>query len=525
MKDKWMRSFLSTCYCTVSSILEEPQKYAQAFKLSKETARSKWQSWQKTREEAMQGLLQSKNHMVLLYASVLARELKDEAMEEFFMPPHSYWLLLELVLDLGGLEELLRQCESAALRREDLEDFLVDEKARLDANLGDLTYRRRLLARMIFAQENGQDVLDSLQYQNIDEMGVLRSDYIYIVFQGRKIRLEGLSFASNTALYRVQKKAAGRARPQYDYNRPALSVDKISGSRVTVAGYLATPGPGDLYFNERLFNLKKVTLETLRDKYGTIDQKIYRLLCQNQRGRGSFLVTGSEMGIGKTTFLSALIEKIPNYWGIGILDTENELRVQEHYPEKNILAVIENPHLSIEEGFRYMLKTSRDVLVVGEITCREEMESLVRGAIRLNAGIGGTLHAAKASLAIRCCANLLKESERQSRMAEENLADSLDLIIHLARHPYESRRIVVEEIVEVRRKELHLEHLSLEELRRLEIIRRLDPKPYELRVLARYDYEQNGFVHLEPPSDTYIDKLSRYVSRRRCEKLASEWRD
>lgn len=525
MNSMAMRSFLSECYQSVSSILEDPQKYAQAFNFSKETARSKWQSWQKVREEAMQGLLESRNHLVLLYASILAREVSDERIEEFFHSPSPYWLLLELTIDLRGLEEWLRLCETAILDREDLEGFLVSKRSSLQANLSDPTYRRRVVARMMFAQENGQDVLDSLQYQNIDEMGALRADYLYVVFQGRKIHFAGLSFASANALYRVQKKAAGRARPQYDYNRPALSVDKISGSRVTVAGYLATPSSGDLYFNERLFNLKKVTLESLRDTYGTIDEKIYQLLCQNQEGRGSFLVTGSEMGIGKTTFLSALIEKIPDHWGIGILDTENELRVQEHYPGKNILAVIENPHLSIEEGFRYMLKTSRDVLVVGEITCREEMESLVRGAIRLNAGIGGTLHAAKASLAIRCCANLLKESERQSRMAEENLADSLDLIIHLARHPYEKRRIVVEEIVEVKRKIVSLEKLSLEELRRLEIIRRLDPKPYELRVLVRYDYTENRFMHLAPPSDTYIDKVSRYVSRSRCEELASEWRD
>ncbi len=524
MEDKEMRERLADCYHTVSSILEDPQDYARAFSLGKDMARSKWQSWQKIREEAIQGILESRNHLVLLYTSVLVREVADDKLEDFFRMPRPYWLLLELILDLKGLEELLRSNERAVLSREDLECFLVGRSSELEAYLADATYRRRLVSRMMFAQENGQDVLDSLQYQNIDELGALRADYVYLVYRGRKIHLSGLSFASSNALYRVQKKAAQRARPQYDFNRPALSVDKVSGSRVTVAGYLATPTSGDLYFNERLFNLKRVTLESLRDHYSTIDEKIYRLLCLNQEGRGSFLVTGSEMGIGKTTFLSALIEKIPNRWGIGILDTENELRVQEHYPEKNIITVIENPHLSIEKGFRYMLKTSRDVLVVGEITCREEMESLVRGAIRLNAGIGGTLHASKASMAISCCANLLKEKGTQHASGEENLADSLDLIIHLARHPHENRRIVVEEIVEVKRKSCSMEGLSLEELQRTEILRRLDPKPYELKTLVRFDYERNVFRYLEPPSCTYMEKVGRYVSSLRCAALAEGWR-
>lgn len=525
MDDREMRSILSCGYRAVAAILEDPQAYARAFNLNKEVARNKWQSWQKIREGAVQGVYESRNHLVLLYASVLARELSEADLERFFRPPHPYWLMLELLLDTKGLEEMLRKQDSSALGLDQLQSYYDGNEGKLKPKLLDATFRHRLLARMMFAQENGQDVLDSLQYQNIDELGALRADYVYLVYRGRKIHLSGLSFASNNALYRVQKKAAQRARPQYDFNRPALSVDKVSGSRVTVAGYLATPTSGDLYFNERLFNLKQITLELLRDHYRTIDERIYRLLCLNQEGRGSFLVTGAEMGIGKTTFLSALIEKIPNHWGIGILDTENELRVQEHYPEKNIITVIENPHLSIEEGFRYMLKTSRDVLVVGEITCREEMESLVRGAIRLNAGIGGTLHASKASMAISCCANLLKEKGDQRFGGEENLADSLDLIVHLARHPYENRRIVVEEIVEVKRKSCSVEGLSLEELQRTEILRRLDPKPYELKTLARFDFKRNVFLHLEPPSWAYMGKVGRYVSSSRCRALAEGWRD
>jgi hypothetical protein len=38
------------------------------------------------------------------------------------------------------------------------------------------------------------------------------------------------------------------------------------------------------------------------------------------------------MGVGKSTFLLAMMEKVPDMWGIGILDTQNELQARKKYP-------------------------------------------------------------------------------------------------------------------------------------------------------------------------------------------------
>lgn len=517
MDERGLRRRLADAYGTIAGILEDPGAYRTCFSLPPEEARRQSQEVLRRRDLAVAGRRRERDYITGLYGTILEHRREASLWEECFEAPGCFWLQLEILLAGGGFGALLdRNADRAAIGMEEV----ASQGAACPP--GD---RRALFSSLVFAQENGQDVLENLQYAGVDEIGATRPDYVYVVYRGRKIRLRGLSFPGANALYRVQKKAARRARPQYDFNRPALTTDKLSGSRVTVAGYLATPGPRDLYFNERLFQLKRITLEALETTYRTIDRGIYELLCLNQRGKGSFLVTGAEMGVGKTTFLSALIEKIPDHWGIGILDTQNELRAHANYPDKNILTVIENPNLTVEEGFRYLLKTSRDVILVGEITRQEEMESLMQGALRLNAGIGGTIHASRAALGIQCCRTLLRGGGAD-RYREEDLAATIDLVIHMARHPRHPERILVEEVAEVRPPAELPPDAGDGELQRAWYRRRLQPRSYRIETLVSYDYRQETWVYRGTPSEPYLEKLGRYVpdAERRCFQEAWEAR-
>lgn len=522
MTDKDLRQALMLAYHDCCRLIDDAASYSKHLGLSHQEGKRLLDQHNQALEAAIQGQIAAREEVISFYASLLQSLRSSEWLSHLLEPPHGPWLLLEVVLAQDKLESLLGGLEDRAfIDGQDLHD-MVQRHDVMEPFHEDPRRALRLIATMLYAQENGQDVLDGLQYAFVEEIGATRPDYVYLVYRGRKIRLKGLSFPSRNALYRAQKKATSLARPQFDYNRPAVTVDKKSGTRVTVAGYLATPDADALYFNERIFRLKNITLETLRDKYHTIDGPIYELLCINQRSKGSFLVTGAEMGIGKTTFLQSLIQKIPDYWGIGIMDTENELNVQNNYPEKNIITVIENPHLSIEEGFRYLLKTARDVMVVGEITRKEEMENLIQGAIRLNVGIGGTLHAACASMGINCCAQLLK-GEGQVLSAQENLARSLDLIIHLARHPQQKERIVVEEIVEIKARQIDYESLSEADLQKEVWLQRLDPRPYRIRSLVHYDFIRDCFVYDKLPSDAYLQKRAAYLDKTSIESLRKTW--
>lgn len=509
-----LRKMLRKWYQHLWEILQNPGEYGRLLGLTVQEATGRLEALGDVKERASAGSRRDKEYLVGVYASLLSRQ---EGVGDVDLPgswPQGCpWLLLELVLAMGWLPRVLqRQEDRAAIGREDLLGVLKQERRVLERTMEDRGFCIRFLARLMFAQEDGQDVLENLQHEDVEELGALRPDYVYLVKRGRKIRLAGVSFPGSESLLRIQKKAARQARPQYDYNRPALTTQKISGSRVTVAGYHATPSGQELYFNERLFDVRGVTLEILQERYRTIDRMIRRFLDLNQKGRGSFLVTGAEMGVGKSTFLMAMLEKVPAFWGIGMLDGCNELKAAERYPDKNILTLVENPAMGLEESFGHLLKTSRDIVCVGEVTRPEEMLCLVHGATRLNAGIGGTLHAASPELVPACCRNLLKASGLYSDddRAEEELARSLDLIIHLRRHRYDPGRIVLDRLVQVDVREPDDETL-------------VHGRPYTLRTLVRFDDEQDCWVRQGLPSAEYVEKICRYVDRSAWLELAGQW--
>ena len=95
-----------------------------------------------------------------------------------------------------------------------------------------------------------------------------------------------------------KKAAAGQPLQMCIRDRnPIVVTSKNNSNRISAAGYEVTPGDGDFYYNERIFNLHVVSLEDLAEKYQTIDQNMISFLKYNQKGRGSFIVSGSDMGV------------------------------------------------------------------------------------------------------------------------------------------------------------------------------------------------------------------------------------
>lgn len=378
------------------------------------------------------------------------------------------------------------------------------------------------LSLLLYAFAYGQACIDSLQYQDINEIGVLNKDYVYITYKGKKIRLLFLSFDSVGTILNIQKKTTQNSALNYDRQNPIIVTSKNNSNRISVAGYDVTPSDEDAYYNERIFNLKDITLEEMRDKYGTINEGIYRFLIMNQAGRGSFFVTGSDMGVGKSTFLLSMLEKYPDSWGIGILDPQNELQMGKKYPSKNVITLVENARKNLSEGFAYLLKTSRDVLCVSEITMPEEVSELVNSALRLNAGVCATMHSYSPFEVIPNLRNLMLRTPmyNEKNTAEEDIAGSIDLIIHLGR--LRDGRIKVMSVHEIYLERDNYEFygdcedytqlkkrlitLGVKALQDLVLGRR-----YSLREIVVYDPEKDDWVFKERPSEYYLNKISRYA--------------
>ncbi|SHK59432.1 P-loop NTPase family protein, partial [Paramaledivibacter caminithermalis] len=421
----------------------------------------------------------------------------------------------------------------AKITEEDIIKLIKEEKKNIKEKFTLFRERIRFLSKIIYMIENGQDIIDSLQFHNINEIGIINKNYIYIVYKGRKIWLSFLKILDKAILEKIQKKSTQNKKPQFDTSNPIVIASKNNGNRVTVAGYIATPDEEEMYYNERIFNLKKITLEEMRDKYKTINEPIYKLLMLNQKGRGTHLITGSDMGVGKTTFLTSMMEKIPDKWGIGIIDTQNEIQARNKYPWKNIITLIENPLISIEECFEYMLKMARDVLYVGEIVNPQEIAQLINASLRLNAGAGATLHSKTPFEVVANCRNLMMRTTMydNSIIAETDIARALDLIIHLEKHPNEKGRIIVKNIVEVEYIEKNIDTKvvlegSKEEkinnilnLAQLALQKYLQPKLYRYREIFEYKANKNIWILKNLPSNEYFKKISNFVLEKEIQEF------
>lgn len=521
---------LSALYGQLEELFETPELYSAMFQVNREEAQGELREFVFMKDRASLGNRQAREYVINQYTKALDQGIKlsDQELQEII--PWEDWekcndrILFEILLDTYDMGELIdRYSLEVKFDHGRLREIFQMEGTKLRRIYQQRLKRLRILATVIYAWEDGQDVIDTLQHHNINEIGVLAKDYIYIVYRGKKLWLSFLSFPSDEVLINIQKKLTRNSKVQYDEQNPTVVASKENASRITVAGFVATPGKGDLFLNERIFNLKKITLEEMRDQYGTINQTIYQLILFNQRGRGSYLVSGSDMGVGKSTFLAATIEKVPDYWGIGLLDTQDELQLRKKYPWKNINTLIENPKRTIGEQFQIMLKMARDVLYVGEITKPEEIAQLIHSCLRLNAGVGGTIHLASPFEAVASCRNLLMSTEMydNSDKAEEDIARGIDLIFHLGKG--KDGKIVVEQVVELCYQERHLDlpvtlsgdrreridHLL--NLAQLALRKYLYPRPYVYREIIRYDREREGWQILNPLSDQYYQKLSRFI--------------
>lgn len=398
--------------------------------------------------------------------------------------------------------------------------------------------RLNFICLLLYAVSYGQSCIESLQYKDVNEIGILNKDYIYVVYKGTKIHLQFLHFDNSGTIINIQKKTTQKSALNYDMQNPMLVTAKSNSNRISVAGYDVTPGEDDLYYNERIFNLDVVSLEDIKDKYNTIDDKILKFLKFNQKGRGSFIVSGSDMGVGKSTFLLSMIGEYPSSWGIGILDPQNELQVGQKFPSKNVITLVENSKRNMAQCFAYLLKTSRDVLVVSEITLPEEVSELVNSALRLNAGVSATMHSFSPAEVIPNLRNLMLKTPmyKDKNTAEEDIANCIDLIIHLKR--LNTGRIVVDSIYEVycdvsgydeyikEREKAYtdgyletkdtalmcLMKLSIDYLSSL-----LVGKKYILKKL--FEYKDGGWILHEVPSDNYFEKMSRYAGKQSVEEI------
>lgn len=522
-------------YDVLSDALTNKEKYMHAFLSDPASAEKGIGEFAEIKDAAGLGDISAKTSIVDCYIKIMDSDLFDDintllgtAVNFEDIQKNNIYILYEMLLFDGNFSYWLKKYGDTHEFNDVHLLTAISEKEK-NGEFRNLfsaqRSKKRFIANIVYAMAYGQDCIESLQYQDINEIGILNRNYIYIVYCGRKIRLPFLSFENDGVILNIQKKTVQNSAVNFDRQNPIVITAKNNSNRISVAGYDVTPGENVHYYNERIFNLKCISLEDMRDKFRTINSVIYDLLIMNQKGKGSFLVTGSDMGVGKSTFLLSMLEKCPDGWGIGILDPQNEMQVSIKYPNKNVITLVENAQKDLSECFSYLLKTSRDIIVISEITMPREVSELVNAALRLNAGVCATLHSFSPQEVIPNLRNLMLRTDmyHDRRTAENDIAGSIDLIIDLKRLP--TGRIVVDSIYEVDNgsrnyqipeilPEWSKEELELFSLKIQTILQResLVGSRYLLKKLIQYTPDSDEWDILGCPSDRYFCKMGRYAS-------------
>lgn len=302
-------------------------------------------------------------------------------------------------------------------------------------------------ARMIFASIRGLDVIQELiDDDTVTEIMVNGPDNIFIERAGRLLRYPEV-FESREKLEDVVQKIAAGANRIINEASPIVDARLPDGSRVNmILPPVAIGGP---VITIRKFPNDKITVSRLVE-LGSITQEAADFLKQLVRAGYNLFVSGGT-GSGKTTFLNALSDFIPEDERIVTIEDSAELRIT-HIPNLVSLEVrnanVEGRNgVSVRDLIRTSLRMRPDRVIVGEIRGEEAIDMLQA----MNTGHDGSLSTGHANSA----ADMLSRIETMVLLGADiplaavrmQIASAIDIIVQLGRFRDGTRKVV--EIVEI----------------------------------------------------------------------------
>ena len=324
------------------------------------------------------------------------------------------------------------------------------EKAFLLFPYKKMTFPEKLeyVAETIYADYKGNGVCDMLLESRLDGIsgGVSgKEKYVYIMYEGRNIRLSFLKFDSDAELIRICKNIARTNHMgQLDEKRGNIVTEMSDGSRVSVS---RPPFSESWAFFVRSF--KSGEDKTIRELVtGKGAEEIIKLLSFLIKGNTVCAITG-EMGAGKTTLLASLIEFVPKGINIRVTETSSELHLSKRYPDRNILAFRETEQISVQNTLDFAKKTDGGLTILGEAASLESISYLIQLTQTASAFTLFTHHALTTEKLLYYMRNALlsKGGFSDERLAMEQALNAISVDIHLGKTP-EGKRYI-ERVTEV----------------------------------------------------------------------------
>lgn len=303
------------------------------------------------------------------------------------------------------------------------------------------------LRQELFYSVRKLDVLQELiEDETVTEIMVNGPDAIFVERGGRLGKWDK-SFTSREKLEDVIQQIAGRCNRVINESMPIVDARLENGARVNaVISPVALNGP---ILTIRRFPDTPITMDRLI-ALGSLTCECAQFLKALVRARYS-IVIGGGTGSGKTTFLGALSDYIPEDERIITIEDNAELKIQGVENLVRLEAKMANMEGAVSVSIRDLIKTALrmrpDRIVVGEVRGGEAVDMLQA----LNTGHEGSLSTAHANSA----RDMLSRLETMTLMGVDlpleairrQIASGVDILIHLGRMRDKTRKVL--EITEV----------------------------------------------------------------------------
>ena len=274
-----------------------------------------------------------------------------------------------------------------------------------------------------------------LKDPDVTEVMVNGPDDVFVERKGRIERAEGGLFEGEEAVLHLIERIVGPLGLRVDESSPFVDARLPDGSRfhaiipplslcgptVTVRKFSILPlGPGELI------------------RMGTASRDMVELLGGCVQARANILVSGGA-ACGKTTLLGALSSFIPEGERVITIEDAAELRLSQ----PNVVRLESRPPnvegngaITVRDLVRTALRMRPDRILVGEVRGGEAIDMLQA----MNTGHAGSMSTAHANSPQELMARLetmalMSDVDLPVGHVREQIASTIDLIVHMARFP------------------------------------------------------------------------------------------
>ena len=320
---------------------------------------------------------------------------------------------------------------------------------------------RAELERTIFNSLRKLDVLQELvDDRDVTEIMVNGPNDIFYEKAGRIQRFKG-HFSSEEKLEDVIQQIAGRHNRVVNQASPIVDTRLSDGSRVNIV--LNPISIGGSAVSIRKFPEHPMSMERLVE-IEALSPEVARLLQILTQAKYNIFISGGT-GSGKTTFLNALSQYIPDDERIITIEDSAELQL---LGAKNIVKLeTRNANtdgvtpITIRDLIRTALRMRPDRIIVGECRGAEALDMLQA----MNTGHDGSLSTGHANstedMLSRLETMVLQGADGLPLEAiKQQIASAVDIIIHLSRLRDKSRKtMAITEVVGIKNGEIELNPL------------------------------------------------------------------